>query len=130
MTVIIEQGNTVRALKTWKNIGDLAGVKTIAIAYGHGIYDEGTWVADSGHEGYTFDVPIDAGEQLTTDVDFVVLVDMPIGKYNALVMIGVYNPATYIFTADISETVVDAIEVVVSTDNAIPEEISVAFEVV
>lgn len=124
--VDVAPGGTIRANKTWKNIG-AAGNRDICAIYGTGTTIE-AFVMEFG--AVVVDQYCAAGGQVATPVDCLVPAAATMGLRNALVGVGKYDPATSVITLDDYEIVVNAINVTgAPSPPTVPkgEQVSVAF---
>lgn len=105
--VAVEPGGTIRASKTWQNIGAY-GFRHVAALYGTGDTLE-TFVQEFG--AITASAPVGTGVEITTNVDVMVSGDVGLGLKNALVGVGSWDPVTSTMYFDDYDIVVDAIEI-------------------
>ncbi len=131
MTVDIAQGGILRSTKTWKNVGELSGEKGVMVWLGSGVFEDDTWIGSEYKTLYP-GIPIEPGEQIETILDLNIPIDAPLGLYNALVGVGHTELIENVwwFVYEISETVIDAVEVIAPVLGVIPVEVSVVFEAV
>lgn len=117
--VDVVQGGTIRANKTWKNVGG-DGTRDVYVFYGTGTTVD-TFIAEFA--AAVVDQYCEASAEVTTPVDCEVPLDATPGLKNALVVVGGYVYPTIVY--DDYEIVVDAINVVAAKPKG--EQISVSF---
>lgn len=106
--VKVAPGGTIRAKKTWRNIGG-AGYRDILVAYGKATSPDGF---SAEHVQLGMDRYAGAGAQVTTIIDTRIAEVLEPGLRDALVAVGKYDVATSIFADDDYEIILDAIEIV------------------
>lgn len=115
----VPAGSTVRCSIDWANLG-AAGTRDLAVFYG--TYNPATGELTPAFGWVVTGVHIESGASLVTNIEGV----PQVGIWDAAGMVGVYDPATHIFTPDDLLIAEDAVIVVAAaalevTVEAVPE---------